>query len=50
MVPRMNRRHRLLAIPMHLKKALRDRAMNDLIGLSNKNLFLRISKRKIKRT
>ena len=35
MVPRMNRRHRLLAIPMHLQKALRDRAMNDLIGLSN---------------
>ena len=35
MVPRMNRRHRLLANPMHLQKALRDRAMNDLIGLSN---------------
>ena len=31
-MPRKNRRHRLLVIPMHLQKALRDRAMNDLIG------------------
>ena len=35
MVPRMNRQYGVLAIPMHLQKALRDRAMNDLIGLSN---------------
>ena len=34
MVPRMNRQYGVLAIPMHLQKALRDRAMN-LIGLSN---------------
>ena len=50
MVPRMNRQHGVLAIPMHLQKALWDRVMNDLICLSNYNLFLRISKRKIKRT
>ena len=35
MVPRMNRQYGVLAIPMHLQKALRARAMNDLIGLSN---------------
>ena len=35
MVPRMNRQHGVLAIPMHLQKALWDRAMNDRIGLSN---------------
>ena len=35
MVPRMSRRHIVLAIPMHLQKPLWDRAMNDLIDLSN---------------
>ena len=35
MVPRINRQHGVLAIPMHLQKALWDRAMNDRIDISN---------------
>ena len=37
----MSRRHRLLAIPMHLRKALHDRVTNDLMGVGYKNLFLK---------